>query len=348
MSSDNIRNLDPWSASSLLQKAIRRGELEIALSAASALLHFRGRAIWRRLVVIAFEDIGVADIDLVLATTLQADKRLNGAIDFRCGLAEAIEALCSAPKNREAEVLFSIAAYGLTPQGVRDELLAASTSALHDVLVCPAASLEERAVSAWLLSGLDTPSATSCDRNLLLSGLASAGLQPETINVLKLAARIIRSPMVAMAPLLWLVIHERDECLTIVPTPVTHGAAVDGILLAAFDKHVALGKQAIRALLKENPNLRSRLAEFTSEYRVQDLAEIGVFHAEGALISTTATWSRSKDLARFSVETDLARRGCPPCHAAEVVRLITDNLGHLDEVRRRLLLSRKHGRSNDA
>jgi hypothetical protein len=46
---------DPWVISSLLQKSIRRGEIEIAQRAALALVQVKGTAIWRRLMVIAFE-----------------------------------------------------------------------------------------------------------------------------------------------------------------------------------------------------------------------------------------------------------------------------------------------------
>ena len=39
---------DPWIVTSLLQKAIRRGETEIAKRAANTLFALKGSAIWRR------------------------------------------------------------------------------------------------------------------------------------------------------------------------------------------------------------------------------------------------------------------------------------------------------------
>jgi len=56
---------DRYIALSALQKAIRRGEEELALRAAMNLMIGGPHAIWRRLGIIAFEDIGVADIDAV-------------------------------------------------------------------------------------------------------------------------------------------------------------------------------------------------------------------------------------------------------------------------------------------
>ena len=47
---------DPWVVSSLLQKSIRRGDAAIAQRAAHTLFKLKGSSIWRRLMVIAFED----------------------------------------------------------------------------------------------------------------------------------------------------------------------------------------------------------------------------------------------------------------------------------------------------
>ncbi|WP_040299731.1 hypothetical protein [Agrobacterium albertimagni] len=65
----SIRNLsllpDNWLATSTLQKAIRRGEIETALLAAAYLIEKQPARFWRRLVVITLEDVGIADLRLV-------------------------------------------------------------------------------------------------------------------------------------------------------------------------------------------------------------------------------------------------------------------------------------------
>ena len=66
---------DPWLASSLINKAIRRGEHEHALMAAEVLHRHRGKGIWRRLCLIAYEDIGIADLRLVQRVTQLAVDR---------------------------------------------------------------------------------------------------------------------------------------------------------------------------------------------------------------------------------------------------------------------------------
>lgn len=55
--------MSPYVGASLLQKAIRRGRIELALQAAATLLEQSPERLWRRLACIAFEDVGLGDLD---------------------------------------------------------------------------------------------------------------------------------------------------------------------------------------------------------------------------------------------------------------------------------------------
>jgi hypothetical protein len=61
--------VSPWVAMSLLQKAIRRGRGNLAFRAAATLLRDAPEKLWRRLACIAFEDIGLGDVDTVAQVT---------------------------------------------------------------------------------------------------------------------------------------------------------------------------------------------------------------------------------------------------------------------------------------
>ncbi|MGB8633615.1 MAG: hypothetical protein WCD69_30280, partial [Xanthobacteraceae bacterium] len=63
---------DPWVISSLLQKSIRRGETEIAQRAVFTFFRLKGAAVWRRLLVIAFEDVGIGSVDALTKTVAAA------------------------------------------------------------------------------------------------------------------------------------------------------------------------------------------------------------------------------------------------------------------------------------
>jgi hypothetical protein len=60
-----LRPLDisPWLAMSVLQKAIRRGREDLALSAAATLMRDAPDRLWRRIGCVAYEDVGVASLE---------------------------------------------------------------------------------------------------------------------------------------------------------------------------------------------------------------------------------------------------------------------------------------------
>jgi hypothetical protein len=98
---------DPWVVSSLLQKSIRRGERELAKRAAFTFFHHKGAAVWRRLMVIAFEDIGIGSIDALTTTIAAAGDsawRKNHGGDLKLAVYLA-GLLAEAPKDRSADYL---------------------------------------------------------------------------------------------------------------------------------------------------------------------------------------------------------------------------------------------------
>jgi hypothetical protein len=98
---------DAWVISSLLQKSIRRGETEIAQRAAFTFFHLKGAAIWRRLMVIAFEDIGIGSVDALTKTVAAAGDsawRKSHGGDLRLAVYLA-GLLAEAPKDRSADYL---------------------------------------------------------------------------------------------------------------------------------------------------------------------------------------------------------------------------------------------------
>jgi hypothetical protein len=67
----------PWVAMSAMQKAIRRGREDLALSAAATLLRDAPDKLWRRVGCVAFEDVGLASLEAVgLATASLGESML--------------------------------------------------------------------------------------------------------------------------------------------------------------------------------------------------------------------------------------------------------------------------------
>lgn len=90
-----------------VQKSIRRGETEIAQRAAITLLKLKGPTIWRRFMVIAFEDVGIGAIDVVTTVVVASS---DAAFRKTCGddirVSARLAALLSeAGKDRSADYL---------------------------------------------------------------------------------------------------------------------------------------------------------------------------------------------------------------------------------------------------
>src|SRR5689334_4710258 len=98
---------DPWVISSLLQKSIRRGETDIARRSALTFCKLKGSAIWRRLMVIAFEDIGIGSVEAIIMTVAASsdrDWRKGHGGDLRLAVHLAT-VLAEAAKHRSADYL---------------------------------------------------------------------------------------------------------------------------------------------------------------------------------------------------------------------------------------------------
>jgi replication-associated recombination protein RarA len=102
---------DRWVTNSLLQKAIRRSEAIVAERAALTFLQQGGSAIWRRFLIIAFEDVGIACPDtvaMVVAASADSTWRKNVGGEERVAIHLA-RMLSEAPKSRSAEHLITTA-----------------------------------------------------------------------------------------------------------------------------------------------------------------------------------------------------------------------------------------------
>jgi len=94
---------DRWLLGSALQKTIRRGLCIDATDAALTLYSIDAEYAWRRLRVIAIEDVGIGDIETVATVLAVAGKRaLRRTFGDQRLLVLLVNALCVAPKDRTA------------------------------------------------------------------------------------------------------------------------------------------------------------------------------------------------------------------------------------------------------
>jgi hypothetical protein len=92
--------ISPWVAMALLQKAIRRGRVDLALQAAATLFADTPDRLWRRCGGIAFEDVGIADRGLLgLVTVALGGKRVRAELGGELAVASFIVEAVRRPTN---------------------------------------------------------------------------------------------------------------------------------------------------------------------------------------------------------------------------------------------------------
>ena len=327
--------------SSLIQKSVRRGELIVAQRAAFTLLMRRGPAIWRRLLVVTFEDVGIGDPDLLIeAVSLTTDpssrKRLggNGAAAVRlAGL------LANAPKDRSTDYLIRAARFHPRLESIRKALRRAPLNDCLGVVEDPEWPLPERALAAWYASGLPWEGVRGeCgDLEALLDHFRRLGVPEALVGATATAARQIGEPITILVPLLWLASRAVGfSQAQQVPVPPTRVAA--GVPLYALDKHTRLGRAAIATFAAENGTVRQFLDGHVEVGRRRDAVMIAAYHVDGTPIANRFDWPASHALDAFGRETDLLRAGVAPEAHERLCGLVRANLEHLNQIRVAVLL----------
>ncbi len=329
---------DPWIVSSLLQKSIRRGEREIAQRAAFTLFKLRGSAIWRRFMVIVFEDVGIGSADAVIMTVaagsdaawrkecggdlrvavylagLLADAPKDRTTNYLCGAKDhpALTTFALAMANASIEVILS---------SVRDETLA----------------LPHRAVAVCFASGLGGEGAMSKgDLPALLATFREMGAPEDLVVATAIGAARTREPITVIVPLICLATQASRE-VRVCDFPVPLLVMAGGVPLYALDEHTRLGRQAVWRFACENDEVRTCLERFVPAGRRRRAANVASFYVDAAPLANRLVWDQSATLEAFGVERDLLHAGVAADGIGALLGAMRANLGHLNELRTEVL-----------
>lgn len=325
--------LDPWSASSLLQKAIRRGESDLAQYAAETLFRFRGKGIWKRLVAIAFEDVGIASPELIYDLVQAAN--IDRADQPADNLSRFVEQLSQAPKDRSADYLYLAGAHALT-NGRLGEMSCDQLFAL--VADCHRSWLD-RAVATLRLATVGSEGHAVGDRasvSRVLRALDSSLLSP-LHQATALAVKKGAHPMPLMLPLVWSV-EAGSARRSFTDEPLPSAKRVQGVPLYTFDKHTSLGKQAIRLLCERSSEIEKALAEFAAPAKAHSVAGVAAFYVDAMPVARRLEWDRSIELEKAGIEGEMLSAGCSSEGVAPLRSILRENVDHLNSIREELLL----------
>jgi hypothetical protein len=330
--------LDPWATSSLLQKAIRRGEIALAQHAAQELYRYRGKAIWRRLINIAFEDVGIADPALVAEVTfLASNEKARSILGQEQALIDDLcRRLADAPKDRSADYLFCSALKSGRGRAEQRRLATHTTAELIAIAADGAQPLLTRA-AAGLLGCSEKGALVS---GPLLDELFAAlnKLSPSPLHdAVTLAADKRLHSFLLMVPLLWSSFSLGGAQGGTIRDPVTRNRVYGGIPLYAFDKHTAVGKQAISQFAGQNEEVKEALATWVPAEKRQGAALMAAFYTDAIPVARRFDWTEAHGLYQLGLEADMAAAGVSVSAIPPLLKTFRKNLQGLDRLREDLL-----------
>lgn len=329
--------ISPWVAMSLLQKAIRRSEEDLALAAAATLLCCDPDRLWRRLGCIAFEDIGVADRETVYLTTAAlAGKRFRAQLGEWAVASYIVSRMVQAPKCRAADDLLMGVELHPAYKQARLDLAEATTPDLLNIAT-GSDPLPYRALALWYVIGIHRrPSKHLLPRRgeprAAFDALCDAGY-PHTL--VEIAREGFRKVGEVLCPFVALLCPERQgETVALVDDPLPAEKEVRGIPGWAFDLYSREGRAAFNAFLqRDSETARWIRAHIPPAQRVSFLGGI-VFRVEGGGVRSRLHW-RQADVLRGLVDVECQGAHCPD--ASEILGLMRADMPLLNQVRANVL-----------
>jgi hypothetical protein len=334
---------DRWIMASLLQKAIRRGQCELALGASSKLLEIDPSRLWRRLMTIALEDVGVGDLDVALdlvaiSSSSLARKILGGA---QRSLEIVIPVACRATKDRTADHLGSLARWDKIREnpGDREMLFPSVPADCWDATLssteCNSASFSENHIygaialaGAWQRGKLKLEEA--------LDHFGRRGVPLALLEACSCYGRRCGDALFLYALAAWALWKDQNpEPLALVRHGLK-GRDLGGLPDYALDPlHTRLGRRAIELWL------RSYLGKLPFEGR-QVMA--GLWNAEAALSNQVLFWATGGQIQKIAYQADLLAEGLTTERHDELVAWIAEE--HSVLVAARQLVWRSHVKSS--
>lgn len=337
--------ISPWVAMSLLQKAVRRGREHAALQAAASLLHGAADKLWRRLGCIAFEDIGVGDLDTVsLATAALAGKRLRIELGGEWRTASfLVSRMAQAVKCRAADDLLLAAESHPRFENARLELAFRSVDDLVRVATGDD-PLPVRALALWFAIGTNRrPSPRLPPRHgepeAVFSGMRGAGIPTEVVAIAREGFRKTGEVLCPFVALLWPV--RQDEPAVIADDPSPPELMIGDVPTWAYDLYSREGRAALARFINgATETARWVRAHIPPRQRVPFLGTI-VFRVEGGCVRSRLRWPLGDELRRM---VDIECHG-PYCRdATEIFELVKADLAALNHVRVQLVGGGEHVR----
>ena len=302
---------DQWVINSLLQKSIRRGEVEVAQRAALTFLGQRGSAIWRRFMIIAFEDVGAASPDVVAmvvaACTDASWRKKSGGDGSRFSPScPDVKRSHQKPLCRALDYYGQLSSFlSVWEGGGRLSLNPGQFSGSSPDIQRPHRSGPScLGCIGWRQDGKQREDGVVWPPRSLLNPWCPARAGRSN----RVSRRADGDAITLMVPLVWLAADQGVATELEVPRSLV----LDGVPMYALDKHTRTGREAIRDLVKYNSEIRECLSRYVAPAQRHDAAYMAAFYADAAPLARKLVWRGSDELEALGTEADLLKVGVIP------------------------------------
>lgn len=336
--------VSPWTAMSLLQKAVRRGEKKWAVGAAATLLIDAPDKLWRRLGGIAAEDVGLADICATGAMVgMMSGKKMRASLGGEWAVAAWLtQLLCEARASRATDDLLMTVQLLPGLQGERERLADLSNHHLRLILL-GTNSLHVRALALLYLAGtagkpVDHLASRRGEPALAFDVLDELGTPLTVLELAREGYRVSREPLwllmglLAAEPAGFGCEAESDDDRP----PATMAGPVPGWAVDSFTRE---GKLAISRFLHGASPFARWLQAHVERSQQRTVTARALFHVEGGLLRKRCRSALNDDLRAINERECL---GLPSTLAGDALRLLRDDLPRLDAIRAEIMAGQTH------
>lgn len=332
-----------WRIISAMQKAIRRSDEELARKAGNAVRLLDDAYFWRRLVVIALEDIGVADPVLcswvLAATTTKSYRAMLGEKALAMFL---LTLMARAVKDRTTCDLTCLASYLPLTNEFNAYLPYDYLGSLNTPLGkgWGMAGVLKKAVSALLISGTNRTEITNLpktynDRSDFEDWVHSTEV-PFVVKYLALRGRVVERYGLWATVITAYEVVSLSESFSDVVTPM-ESPIIMNVLSCTYDQYTQEGKRAIAYFAKACDPLREFLAT-RPEFNPFRATASMIFLVEGGYLTRQMLFDGVEDFRHYAILSDMVGSGISTIEdAQQLSTLVLDNLEGLHHARRRIL-----------
>ncbi len=313
---------DIWIAKSLLQKAIRRNDVAQALRATMFAIQLDEKSFWRRLPIIAWEDVGLTNIglcDSVIA--LARSKRLRTKLGGEWRVAAyLVTRLCSVPKDRSADDLLTVIEHDQELQIERDRLAFATPKQRQSLLQDNSAPIDQRAIALHYAMG--TARLSSDHLHLKpadgdpISVLGSiAGCSPDLVTSCVEAVKRTQTILPALTALLWHGWQEGGAADHQQSDDFGHDYEIASIPRYAFDGNTRSGRKYLYWLSSIDDDLSCYLRNTVPKSTARQLLRKLYFRSKSSLCANRQIWVTGRkirnraDMVGFGLSADAMAEG---------------------------------------